>query len=377
MGSVIEAMRIRISDGDEIFLMELVNTNVTFGATDPRDKIYGSLGLEKGQHATRLVPNYAATVPEVYQQATEALLEQGLVLLSYAGLCYGRGPSSVAGQLPSWVPDFSQPRPVSTISSTWGFREGVQWPDVPEKCWKKFSEVKEAEKTYIISPDGSRQTDEAMNRVLLVPGWQVHTIGGVGPESFKFGGVDDYDGTQKEALANYLVQCLQLVEDICRRFPRAETPASICANTLLASTTSGPPLPAALRATVKTLRKSGTRVTRNYISIPDNKLADQAMAFMGRLDHTGIPHFRKLCWTEDGRIGLAPDIVKKGDLVVVLGDMTVPLILRICPESIHSDKGTPTKLYQLIGEIYIDGFGANGISDILKDNSQRQYFALL
>lgn len=377
MCSVIEQMRVRIEDRDEVFLMELVNSNVSFGATDPRDKIYGSLGLERGVHATHLVPDYTATTATVYRKSTEALLNQGMVLLSYAGLCWIHwGSSALAGQLPSWVPDFSQHRPIPLINSSWKFRKGVEFPDVPDKCWRKLSETDE--KFYTTSQDGSRQPEDVLDRVLLVPGLQVDIIAGVGPEPFKFGGVDDYDGTQKEAMASYLAQCLEFVEGVCQRFSKADAPSSICEDTLQMGGSDDAARSNGLLASIKMLRKFRTRVTKDYIILPENNLARRVLTFMERLQTTGVPGYRRLCWTKAGRVGLAPDIAKEGDLVVVLGDMTVPLVLRTCAESIHStvDAATSLSLYQVVGEIYLNGFTEEVASDALGDESKGKDFAL-
>ena len=379
MGSVIEQMRVRIQDGDEVFLVELVTSNMTFGATDPRDKIYGGLGLERGVHATRLVPDYTATPTTVYRKATEALLYQGMGILAYAGLCWAHWcPSALAGQLPSWVPDFSQQHPIPRISSTWQSISQFQLPEARDKCWEKLPE-KDDQGYSIAFQDGSRQPDEALDRVLRVPGSQVDIIAGMGPEPFKFTGVDDYDGTHKEAMAKYLSQCLELVEGVCRRFSKAEAPSCICEDVLQVGRRDDDAAPSnALLASIKMLRKSRTRVTKDYIILPDNNLAPRVLAFMERLGNVGVPRYRRLCWTKEGRVGLAPDIAKEGDLVVMLGDMAVPLVLRTCVESIHSteDAAPSTSLYQLVGEIYINGFAEEAVSNVLGGKSKEQDFAL-
>lgn len=81
-----------------------------FKATDPRDKIYGMLGLMKvsempEESRALLQPNYRKAVEDVYRDATVAfiLAENSLALLSFAG--HRRDHQSA--RLPSWVPDYA------------------------------------------------------------------------------------------------------------------------------------------------------------------------------------------------------------------------------------------------------------------------------
>jgi hypothetical protein len=77
-----------------------------FDATDPRDKIYGLLGLvdDKELQELGLKPNYTQSCREIYTNVAAALLRQGhLCILS---LCQF---SKTRLELPSWVPDWSTP----------------------------------------------------------------------------------------------------------------------------------------------------------------------------------------------------------------------------------------------------------------------------
>ena len=83
-----------------------------FKATDPRDKIYGMLGLMKVPEmpeASRalLQPDYRKAVEDVYRDATIAfiLAENNLALLSFAG--HRRDQDQESARLPSWVPDYA------------------------------------------------------------------------------------------------------------------------------------------------------------------------------------------------------------------------------------------------------------------------------
>jgi hypothetical protein len=72
--------------------------------TDPRDRIYGFLGLTKEGDAFGLRPNYSDPVAQVYTNAARVLLTSGKVDL----LWLSQFPKSL-GDLPTWAPDWSVP----------------------------------------------------------------------------------------------------------------------------------------------------------------------------------------------------------------------------------------------------------------------------
>jgi hypothetical protein len=88
-----------LSLGNVLFLGTLLN------ATDPRDKVYGLLGLSKHHKIKALRPNYHLSVVDVYAQAAVALTQLGEpeVVLTLAGIGFSR---KFPG-LPSWVPDWT------------------------------------------------------------------------------------------------------------------------------------------------------------------------------------------------------------------------------------------------------------------------------
>lgn len=74
-------------------------------ATDPRDKIYGLLGLLDDAGRAGLAPNYAKGMGEVYKEATASVLRQNADKLRY--LTYPTIPWSATNSTPSWVWDLS------------------------------------------------------------------------------------------------------------------------------------------------------------------------------------------------------------------------------------------------------------------------------
>ena len=75
-------------------------------STDPRDRIYGMLGLAEESFMRRIPPDYTLSVEEVFERAAVAFIEQskGLEILSHVYGGYDSG-------LPSFVPDWEAPLP--------------------------------------------------------------------------------------------------------------------------------------------------------------------------------------------------------------------------------------------------------------------------
>jgi hypothetical protein len=81
--------------------------DVILEATDPRDKIYGILGLAVDRDELKelgILPDYTRSKQDVYIHVTAAILRQGHIsVLSFAHF------SNARVGLPSWVTDWSQP----------------------------------------------------------------------------------------------------------------------------------------------------------------------------------------------------------------------------------------------------------------------------
>jgi hypothetical protein len=97
-------MKPLIQDGTLLLFdlaIELYNGIRSFTATDPRDKIYGLLGIA-GDLSNRLRPDYNYTCPDVYTQAMMEFLHSGKM---FSLSCFL--PKLHNLQLPSWVIDWT------------------------------------------------------------------------------------------------------------------------------------------------------------------------------------------------------------------------------------------------------------------------------
>ncbi|KAH9216197.1 heterokaryon incompatibility protein-domain-containing protein, partial [Leptodontidium sp. 2 PMI_412] len=75
-------------------------------ATDPRDKIFSLLGLVEDIGSIGLAPDYASSTAEVYKKTTATLLMH-TGNLDVLGMCSTRQSSTLNGETPSWVGDWS------------------------------------------------------------------------------------------------------------------------------------------------------------------------------------------------------------------------------------------------------------------------------
>ncbi|KAH6717781.1 hypothetical protein BKA61DRAFT_292171 [Leptodontidium sp. MPI-SDFR-AT-0119] len=76
---------------------------------DPRDKVYGLLGLCIGDEKNLIVPDYSLPASVVYEQATFKMIERSRSLEVFSQLCPRsiKSTGMLASKLPSWVPDWT------------------------------------------------------------------------------------------------------------------------------------------------------------------------------------------------------------------------------------------------------------------------------
>lgn len=104
---------------DLVRRLYVTEADLEFKATDPRDRVYGLLGL--AVDALGIVPDYSSSVnpAQVYATATRAIIQKPAphvedeYLLDILSLVQypKRGTDDVRNSLPSWVPDFWHMKP--------------------------------------------------------------------------------------------------------------------------------------------------------------------------------------------------------------------------------------------------------------------------
>jgi hypothetical protein len=74
---------------------------------DPRDKIYGLLGIARSEDAKLIVPNYSTPVSETYEEVALKIIEHTETLRLFSQLYPQSEAGTTATKLPSWVPDWT------------------------------------------------------------------------------------------------------------------------------------------------------------------------------------------------------------------------------------------------------------------------------
>ncbi|KAF8854517.1 HET-domain-containing protein [Acephala macrosclerotiorum] len=77
--------------------------------TDPRDKIYGLLGIIQSEEVNLIVPDYSSPVPIVYEQVALKLIEHSRSLNIFSQICSRSMKTNgvTNAGLPSWVPNWT------------------------------------------------------------------------------------------------------------------------------------------------------------------------------------------------------------------------------------------------------------------------------
>lgn len=107
-----EEFRVSKSNGYYVRLEDTIEHMRGLSTTEPRDRIYAALGIAPLSDKS-LIPNYTIKDEVVYIQTARSIIEESrsLNILRY---CQPNSNPS----LPSWVPDWSQPRTATLLSSS-------------------------------------------------------------------------------------------------------------------------------------------------------------------------------------------------------------------------------------------------------------------
>ena len=90
---------------DQLRLDRLLQIGRKAGAKDPRDKVYGLLGILPPTLASKIYPNYELSTAAVYISFAKAVLDTASRLDAIFSWCTYTGDNG----MPSWVPDWSVP----------------------------------------------------------------------------------------------------------------------------------------------------------------------------------------------------------------------------------------------------------------------------
>jgi hypothetical protein len=116
-------------------LLELLNQHRDCEATNPRDKVYGLLGLAGDTEAIGVKPDYTATPEEVF---TDLVRRHVTNTSSLDIICACRYPRAL-DDLPSWVPDWSTDQTTPCICINDRYIGGNDFPRSPIAQFQKYA----------------------------------------------------------------------------------------------------------------------------------------------------------------------------------------------------------------------------------------------
>lgn len=306
--------------------------------TDPRDRVYGVLGLLDEKNQLGIEPDYTKTVNEVYQDAAWKHIESTDTLEILCKVEY-HGTEG----LPSWAPDLRRTRKANPFSL----------------CNASGHSLAD----YCDGPGG----------ILQVAGIPVSKISRVEPFDFAEFETDGLSVIPKLRLVagklgllDSLLTCLKSIPALCevlcandftcRRIPRRDGSLDLLSIEQLLRRILGS----------KQDMREGYRNERFFAKVQTHCYG------------------RSLFITEDGHIGLAPEATQHGDLVTVLLGCDSAMILRPVPTTTVAEPPPPPskQRYNVVGESYCHGIMNNeailgplpGLFDVIKQYTPKKGF---
>jgi hypothetical protein len=294
----------------EVIIHHLFNRSRQIQATDPRDYIYGILGLLKESEANHpdLQPDYHLTVSQTFIMTARYLLsKEGLAyLFEISGL-----PKSI-DSLPSWVPDWTKSKVMSDI-------DGV-------KC--NFSAGGNMKAAWRLSA-GQAPDKLIVNGTILDTIKEIHTLFGYGALPWNEAIVKFFFSTSELVKRSAMAAIgLDVAESHIRTLTFGQSSAVLSSSEF-----------SSISAIIEPLYHD------DRILNASTEERDQISNCIARIEvQSGFLNF---CLTERGSIGRIPHDARIGDKVCFFPGIATPFIIRSHQQRAHE--------YVLIGKCYIDG----------------------
>ena len=299
-----------------------------FKATDPRDKLFALLGLATDADDPVLLPNYRATVREVFTASSRHMMttNKSLRILHIAGI----GWSRQIKDLPSWVPDWSAPHRViifGDMVDNAGYRASASL----------LSNVKAGPGPDCITLKAILV--DTMNVCLPQPdvtlSWRL-----------TYAGSNEY----RHAMVSWVDQ-LRAAVDSSSHYAQNDFDKNDVLWRALIANTIRPGLPA--RVEYRQFFESWLlfhhqpAANSNDGSI-DTSTWDEAWTFNGAF--SDAMQARVLFTTKKGLVGIGPPYIQPGDLVCIIIGAQTPFLVR---KSKSATEQAP--MYEVVGDCYVHG----------------------
>jgi hypothetical protein len=367
----------------KIRLPLLWNLDKSRGArsTDPRDRIFGVLGVSSDAQLLFPQPGYTASVSMVYAEFVRAYIKE------YGDLdviCFGR-PSRVQSDLPSWIPDWSGQNMnmhymVSYRSMVWAHKELV-------KIGRKQEE--DAPVAYSASADIPPTVEFSSDLTMLsASGLLVATIDGLGyamdnnyvpvnliqsrAEANQVGAGSCNGSSLREAIARALLldryKSRPVYPSYCN--PAFDEIALRAVHSIKDSYSFFPNWFQKNRSFLirgRSLQEWVLEWTAHY-DPPSAKESVSSDSRLYTLDAASRMFLfcKRLMTTTDGRIGMVPQSSRPGDQVWIIFGCSVPVVVRVSGER-----------KELVGECYVDGImDGEAVEEYRRDKTQERRLVL-
>lgn len=318
----LESINIRRNWSNAFSIFHLFSTFRIRQAHDPRDKIFGLLGLASEQYLGAIVPDYTRSTEEIYREVviTCVSITGTLEFLSH---CYGQR----ALDLPSFIPDWTALVGENTNANYANRTQIISYHDASDGAAAEvdFTAFPKASFMGLIydtmtrtgsSPITGRITEEALQS------WR------------------EYAGVERT------------VEKSTSDVTEAEIgfAATLCGGMGSDWKEGGNFLRrASLEEDWHRFTKWEAWIASNYdhaVTFDDDVSLFNTTMVTATLD-------RRLVKTSNDHLALVPDATEEGDVIAILAGGKVPYVLR--PSQLEDSDGGPCQLYTFIGDAYLYG----------------------
>lgn len=333
-----------LSSRDELSLTWILHRSTLLQCSEPRDRVFGLLGLLKLFKKRRpspaiLAPDYTKSVADVYCDATRACIGEcdGPWLLDMFG--YERGSDNKIADLPTWVPSWYAQSDGATVLPTdealWAHkREATETPLVSATQTGKVLSIRGVVLDTISKhSDASITTDIRTSYAFITNALQLlsNEEMPVGIESI---------GRERLGELEHVLGAGRPDASVIRRwlkFVRFLTPDQEPLTNEVSGLTTQSPEPSGLHDTQD----------EDFAGSPPE--AQDTILGTGKSFQRAVEYCyaRKVFMTQSGRLGIGPEALRDGDIIAVSKLSQWPMVLR------HAENSEPDH-YTVLGAAYIE-----------------------
>lgn len=358
--SRIQHARELYSGDPDSLLLHILRLSRTKLASDPKDRVYGILGILPNELRDKFRVNYQLPIKEIYIDVVEILLGSGHVDVICESIHF---PAQISNaNLPSWVPDWSHdPMARSLASFSLSFSAGSRELPYVEYHEERLAPPTRSKLLITGVRIGTIETHGVTVQTLSRAGewcwsfwqWRMLLLKHFGISS---GYSDDSEENRRCRVVNCEQQrrfCLTLSLGKPIRTDSGVTDVELVDKEKEWIVKCYSAFAKTIRARQPVLRVDDD--LRAFLDMDDNMEPEEARRFLQH-NFADAMMGRCFCITDSGCLGLGTGAMACGDVVVVPYGCSTPVLLR--PEGYSSGNGDGWRPqeYRFIGDAYIHGY---------------------